>query len=196
MPTQALQLEGMFHLVVGNAVIGLLEGLSIALVFNRPKLKAIALLVFANYFSAWVGGMFLREALVSAVPIDLNDLRPTFWTMVLIICLITLVLEFPFVVLVFRHDARWLRKSMVGTLVVQTASYVLLFGCYWHVSGTSLLTDVAVVKPGAISLPENVVVFFISDEDGNAYEMRFPDTTKTARIYDLNSDRSFDRKVV
>ncbi len=188
-----LTLEGMFHLVVGSAVIGLLEGLAIALVFNRPKLKAIALLVFANHVSAWVGGMFLREALVSAVPMDLNDLRPTFWTMVSMTYIITLVLEFPFVVLVFRHDTRWLRNSMLGTLAVQTASYVFLFWCYWQASGVSLLTETAAVEPEAISLRENVVVYFTSTEDGDVCELRLAEMVKVGRIYGLNSQGLDDR---
>lgn len=185
-------LAGMFHLVIGNAIIGLLEGLAIALVFKRPKFKTIALLVLANYFSAWVGATLLREAIAIALPMDLNNLRLVFWTAVLITYVFTLVLEFPFVVLVFRHDAQWLRKSAIGTLAVQTVSYVFLFWWYWHLSGVSLLNEVAVVEPGAISLPENVV-YFISAEDGDVYELRFAETVKVTKIYGLNSQGLDDR---
>jgi len=56
-----------------------------------------------------------------------------------------------------------------NALLVQTVSYVLLFGVFWLVSGKSLYTDFSMVAAESISLPEGVHVFFISRDDGNVY---------------------------
>ena len=68
-----LMWAGMFHLSIGNAVIGVLEGLLVAQLFGAPKGRAIGVMIAANYVSAWVGGLFLREAIVAALPLDLNN---------------------------------------------------------------------------------------------------------------------------
>src|SRR5262249_284540 len=43
------------HLVLGNAIIGLLEGLLLSGLFKLRAARAIGLMIAANYFSAWVG---------------------------------------------------------------------------------------------------------------------------------------------
>lgn len=188
-----LMWAGIFHLAVGNAIIGLFEGVALALVFKLPKFKTIALLILANYFSAWVGATLLREAIAIALPMDLNNLRLVFWTTVLITYVITLFLEFPFVLLALSRNTRRIRDSLIGTLAVQTASYAFLFWCYWHVSGISLLTEIAVVEPETIPVPADVAIYFISTGDGDVYEMRLVETAKTTKVFDLNSRGLTDR---
>jgi len=54
-------------------------------------------MIGANYFSAWVGGLFLRGAILNSLAIDLNNGWQWFWIMVAATYGITLVLEFPFI---------------------------------------------------------------------------------------------------
>ena len=49
-----LMWAGMFHLIFGNLLIGIFEGILLAKIFHLSKLKCIGLLILANYFSAWV----------------------------------------------------------------------------------------------------------------------------------------------
>jgi hypothetical protein len=165
----ALMWAGMFHLAVGNAVIGVLEGLLIGRLFGVPKARAIGVMIAANYVSAWVGGLFLRGAIVAALPLDLNNGWSWFWVMVGVTFVLTLVLEFPFVAWAFRGARDWLKRSLKASLLVQGASYVLLFVWYWAASGTSLYTGTRVVAPRDLALPETVLVYFISSSDGHAY---------------------------
>ena len=190
-----LMWAGMLHLVFGNALIGVLEGFLLAQIFGLSKWKSIGILILANYSSAWVGGVFLQGVIVRALPVDVNNVRLFFWSMVALTYLLTLMLEFPFVALAFRKDPRWLRKSVRGSLIVQSVSYALLFGWYGLASETSLLTRTAVVRLSTISLPENVLMYFISSGDGGVYSMTLAPLEKH-RVFDLHSTNDDDRLFV
>lgn len=77
-----LMWAGMLHLVVGNALIGLLEGGLLARLCQIPPGKAIGTMIAANYFSAWVGGLFVLGGIVPVLPMDLNNGWVWFWVMV------------------------------------------------------------------------------------------------------------------
>jgi hypothetical protein len=181
---------GLIHLVIGNAFIGIGEGLILAWMFSLKKVKTQLVLIAANYFSAWVGGLLLSGAISRSLPMDLNNGWRWFWFMVFATYLITLVLEWPFVAFCLRGNTDWFRKSLKGNLVIQTASYVVLFGWYWMASGTSLFTDARVVTPKEMPLPESVVMYFISEQDGNVYARNLPagDDQQTFALHSTNLD--------
>ena len=185
----------MLHLVVGNAIIGVGEGLVLAKLFSLKKLKTVVVLIAANYFSAWGGGWFLESAIVRYLHMDLNNAWTWFWVLVAATYLMTLVIEWPFVAFCLRGKDGWLRKSLMGNLVIQTLSYVLLFGWYWMASGSSLYTKMQIVPAGELSLPESVLVYFISEKDGNVYAGNFSNI-KSHQIFELNSTNENDRLFV
>jgi hypothetical protein len=190
-----LMWASMLHLIFGNLIIGLFEGLLLAGIFGLPKRKSIVALILANYFSVWVGGLFLGDLIVRALPLNLYNAWFFFWAMVVLAYFMTLVLEFPFVASLFRNDPQWLRKSIKGSVIVQTASYLLLFGWYLLASVTSLYTQMKVVQLSAISLPENVLVYFIAADDGDVYKMNLA-TAESCKVFDLKSTRANDRLFV
>lgn len=163
---------GILHLAFGNILIGIGEGLIISRLFAVPCKRTVPWMILANYISAWAGGLFLRGAIVDALPLDLNNGWQWFWIMVILAYLATLVLEWPFVAWCVRGRDGWLSQSLLGSVAAQSASYVLLFGWYWAASGTSLYTGMRVVKPSEIPLPEAVSVYYISGEDGDVYQRR------------------------
>ena len=126
-------------------------------------------MIAANYFSAWVGGVFLTSTIVGELNLDLYSAWRWLWYMVAITYCLTLVLEWPFVALCFRTTDGWFCKSIWGSLIVQSASYAILFGWYWMASGTSLLTDLAVVQPSEISLPKSAMLYYIAENHGDVY---------------------------
>lgn len=186
---------GMIHLVFGNAVIGLGEGVLFAWLFSVPKRKAVSVMILANYTSAWIGGLFIRSAIVSALPMDLNNAWKWFWVMVFVTYCLTLILEWPFIAWCLRGKKRWLKQSVWASLVVQSASYMLLFGWYWMASGTSLYTQMNIVAPADLSLPESVLVYFIAPSDGNVYVRRLSGGGER-KIYELHSTHKNDRLFV
>ena len=97
---------GGFHLFLGNAIIGLLEGSLLARVFCLPKRRCVLWLILANYLSAWIG-MMLASHLFEKYATDIyTGLRVT-WLLVALTYLLTLVVEWPFVALCFRRTPRW-----------------------------------------------------------------------------------------
>lgn len=167
--TPLIWMEGI-HLVVGNLLLGVLEGAILVRLYRIKLRRSVGLLVLANYFSSWVG-----FAAVGKLGRWLNpDLHSGMWTALGLIgatYALTLVLEWPFVVLCFRGTPHWLRRSVTGSLIVQTASYVLLFGVYAPVSAASLYTGLSVVPREQVSLPLGVQVFFIGERDGDVYRL-------------------------
>jgi hypothetical protein len=190
-----LMWAGMLHLVLGNALIGVGEGTLLAWLFSIPKGKSIGVMVVANYLSAWLGGLFLRGAIVRALPMDLTNGWKWFWIMVVVTYCLTLALEWPFIAWCFRGAKDWFRRSLKASLVLQSASYALLFGWYWMASGTSLYTEMQVVPAAEFSLPESVLVYFIASQDGDVYSRHLVGVGERL-VHDLHSTNLNDRLFV
>ncbi len=186
---------GMLHLFFGNALIGIGEGILLAWLFSVPKGKSVAIMVLANYASAWLGGLFIRGAIVHALPMDLTNGWRWLWVMVVVTYCMTLALEWPFIAWCFRGSQDWFRQSVRASIVVQSASYVLLFGWYWMASGTSLYTKMDIVASADLSLPESVLVYFISPADGNVYRRQLAGGGEQ-KIFELHSMDRNDRLFV
>jgi hypothetical protein len=165
-----LMWAGMLHLVLGNVFIGLGEGILIAAIFKRPKLRCIGLMIAANYFSAWVGGVWLAGNLATKLDWHLYNAWNLFWQFVLGTYLGTLILEFPIIALCFWKSGNWFKRSLRASLLVQTISYICLFGWYWGASGKSLYTRMHIVQPSEIRLQENLELYFISAPDGHVHQ--------------------------
>jgi hypothetical protein len=181
---------GAFHLFIGNAIIGLFEGWLLARFFGLSKRRCVGFLIPANYFSAWVG-MMLMSFLFNRFATDIySGLRVT-WLLIAASYLLTLLVEWPFVALCFRGTKHWFTGSIKGSVLVQSASYVLLFGGYWLLSGTSLYTNMNVVLPGQISAPRGVVMFFISSSDGDVYRSELGSFTDT-KVAELDSTNHWE----
>jgi hypothetical protein len=180
------------HLFFGNALIGLGEGILLARLFSLPERKCIATMVVANYASAWLGVLFIQGTVVDALPMDLTNEWMWFWGMVAATYCMTLLLEWPFIVRCFRGTQNWFRRSVQASLVVQSVSYILLFGWYWLASDTSLYSRMNVVASADLSLPESVLVYFISPADGDVYRRQLTGGSEQ-KIFDLHSTNRNDR---
>lgn len=190
-----LMWAGMLHLAFGNALIGFLEGYLLAWLFRIPRAKAVGIMIAANYVSAWVGGLFIRGAMVKALPMDLNNGWFWFWVMVATTFAVTLLIEWPFVALSLRGVRHWLVRSVRASLLIQGSSYALLFAWYWMASGTSLYTQMRIVPPADLHLPASVAVYFISPADGDVYRRDFRGSVGQ-KVFELDSQDKNDRLFV
>ncbi|HXC98524.1 MAG TPA: hypothetical protein VN048_04220 [Verrucomicrobiae bacterium] len=190
-----LMWAGLFHLAIGNALIGLFEAALLVKFFSLRKGRTLWLLIAANYFSAWIGGWLVCGPLVRMLKLDLNNAWLWFWILVVVTYLMTLVLEWPFVALSFRGSKDWFKRSLKGNLLVQSASYLLIFGWYWMAGNASLYTQTHLVSPEDISLPKSVLVYFISDQTGDVY-VRNLSPRETHKVFDLKSTNEDDRLFV
>lgn len=186
---------GILHLFIGNALIGFLEGAILARVFKQNYTKCISVMVCANYFSSWGGGVFLDNLITSHLSLDLYNAWFWFWTMVIVTFLLTLILEWPFVFFCFRKSPNRFKQSLLGNLLVNAISYILIFGWYWGASGTGIYRNMNIVQPSQMIMPTNGMVFFISATNGNVYSLNFP-ARNTKKVFDLRSTNSNDRLFV
>lgn len=180
----------LLHLFIGNACIGIFEGSLLARVFRVPASRCIGLMVLANYFTAWVGWHLFTELFQSRLQIDLYNVREVFWGLIFAAYLATIVLEWPFVAGCFWDSTHGLRRTLAASLLVQTASYTLLFGWYGLASVQSLFTNVAIVPLDQISLPANVRIYYIAEADGDVYSR--DSSGHIEKVFDLNSRDSAD----
>jgi hypothetical protein len=187
-----LMWAGMFHLIVGNGLIGIGEGLFLAYLFKLRRGKCVGTMIAANYFSAWVGYVFLLGYFIKA-PSDLNLYTAWgwVWQMVVATFFITCILEWPFVFRCLRGVGGRVRKSIWGNFLVQFVSYLLIFGWYWSASGRSLYTQMHIVKPVAFSIPTNTAIYFIST-NGNVCSFNVSGG-EIRTVADLNSTNDEDR---
>ncbi|MBO4714840.1 MAG: hypothetical protein J5672_01930 [Verrucomicrobia bacterium] len=163
----------MFHLFIGNLLIGAFEGYILGAVFKLPIGSCIRKLIEANYVSMWLGGLILLNIVFYFIPMDLYTLPWIYPWMILLSFIVTLLIEYPFVLSAFK-DVQGRRKlALKGTLLTQSLSYIILFGWYGMISYTSLYTENKIVPLSEIELPKEVTIYFISAEDGNVYFDRF-----------------------
>ena len=180
------------HLFIGNLAIGIGEGCLLAILFRKRAAPCIGVMIAANYFSAWIGGALLTPKLSDSLGLDLNNAWRWLWIMVVAAYFLTVLLEWPFVAFCLRGSSGWLRKSIGGSLVVQTASYLVIFGWYWAASGTSLYREVAIVPAAEIHVPKGTVLYFIANDDGDVYAL---DLSQEAprKVHELGSRSWYDR---
>lgn len=179
------------HLLIGNAIIGVAEGLVLAFVFQQKRAPCVGMMIAANYFSAWAGGVFLIPAISTSRSLDLYNTRQWLWCMVAVSYFVTLLLEWPFVALCLRRSKGWFRKSIAGSLAVQSASYLVLFGWYWAASGISLYKDLAVVELSQVSLPKDTMLYYIAENGRDVYAQNLGQ--ESTKIGNLKPSESGDR---
>lgn len=151
----------MIHLVFGNAVIGVVEGLLLTWMFRSPRWGSIMLLIAANYASAWIG-LFILDSLKSVPDVNLQTVKYWFLIFCILAFLVTLLIEFPFYWLALRSSGNAVRRAFVATPLIHGISYALLFVWYWTASGTSMMTKLEVVSADVFKISHPYSIFFIS----------------------------------
>ncbi len=187
----ALVLAGAGHLLYGNFLIGIFEGLIIARLSGLKKRWAILAMVLANYFSAFLGFYLLATINYSGL-YDINYAMRQFWMIVVVAFLMTILLEWPVIALCFRKHKKWFKMSVLASILVQTLSYIAI--CSWYCMVTDLSLFKNVVAPAEISIREDVLIYYIADKDGDVY-------CRTAAgheemVYDLNSTDPSDQLII
>ncbi len=166
-----LILGGYFHLFIGNALIGILEGKLLKRMFHGKCFHAVILMIFANYFSAFCG-MFFRIFL-QGIWVDawtLNNFRINALLLAIVLWLLTIGLELPFVRWAMEKSIRNWQKALKCSLIIQSISYILLIGWYILCGSNSLMTC-KVVKPEEINVPEGICIYYINSQDRKVYKM-------------------------
>ncbi len=184
-----------FYLVLGNALIGVGEGLLIAQVFGTRKKMTVPVMILANYFSAWVG--YIGLIAFKNHFLDLN--LYTAWQFILLLtlatCVVSMILEWPFIMFCMRKHLQWGKQSAQATALAQGASYLFIIPIFLMASGTSLYTRTTLDSDLAGRVTIAGHVYFISGEDGDVYRITLGDA-QPEYVFDLNSTDENDRLFV
>lgn len=160
------------HLLAGNALLGLFEGLLLASLFHTPKARSVFVLIAANYFSAWMGLMLALPRLSSVSDMTIENIR--MWSLFLLVVafLATILFELPFFWLLLRKKLGGWRTTLQAVLIIHGASYLGLVVVYWMASGTSMMTKLEVVPADELWPGEPYHLYYISPEGDRLLEWK------------------------
>lgn len=189
-----LAYAAMFQMVVLNLLFGVIEGLALAWMFRLRKWRTIGIMIVANYASSWFGALLMAGSFHWAA-LDIENALRSLWEAFAVSYALALVLEYPFVWFAIPKGGRRKIDAVKGSLVVQTLTYLLLFGFYASFSDISLVTQGTVVAAKEADLPPRARLFFISAEDGDVYGGLVRDR-HWIPVFKLGSDSPWDRLVI
>lgn len=177
------------HLFLGNAVIGLIEGLLIAALFKTGRRRAIAGMVMANYTSMLVGVLLFNQWALErlgdffgkSAPLSLTVENAVSYHVVVIVLLaiFTAIVEWPFCYLIFRPQPKPLSRSVKGCLLAQFVSYVMLCACYMPISYASVVTRTTLADPASFAQARDAWIYFISPADGDVWKIHLDGAART-----------------
>lgn len=175
------------HLFIGNAAIGIAEGLLLAWFFKTSWWKSALTLIAANYVSAWVGGFLVIEALGAVPDITITNLTGWFCVSVLAAFALTLLIEFPFFRLLLRKKTAPLKQTVKATVLINGISYLVLFGLYGAVSETSIMTELKPVPSTELAPSTPCDLYFISADGKQVLKSNLAGTEQEP-VCDINGD--------
>lgn len=147
---------GVSHLVIGNLLIGILEGTLIAKIFKARLLKSILIMALANYISMFLG--FVGMGAVAGLGIGVAG---TINHAVFIVLLFlgtygfSVLIEWPFCFWVLSRQQRRGIRSLQASVLVQTVSYVILIIIYLGVGFMALKENPRLHHPASSSAASN-----------------------------------------
>ncbi|WP_430685200.1 hypothetical protein [Leptolyngbya sp. AN02str] len=171
---------GLIHLLVGNLIIGYVEGRLLSKLFGTAKRLSVGVLILANYASTWVGTLLLVGRLSNHPAVTLENLQV--WIVVLVIAafLLTLLIEYPFIWFLLRQRKQALQTALKAAFVIHGISYLLLFGWYGLNSQTSLLTELSLVPAAQLQTSERYTLYFLASDSGQPMRLNLPELKPTA----------------
>lgn len=169
------------HLWVGNAVIGIAEGVLIALVFRSQFRRAIPIMILANYTSAWLAFILLGSFGEQPIRWFLDDeplyLLPSLIRLLITVTFVeTVLVEWPFCLWAMRPGPHRFAKSAGACLLVQAASYAVLIPFYRSSSVFNLYTDLRADRSLIGEASEATLVYFLSSKGDSVYRINLNGT--------------------
>ena len=138
-PGTAMVMTVGIHLIIGNLIIGVIEWCGL-LIFGASPGRS-AMMIPANYFSAFVG-MMLTSAIMPTIPIAVDafiqNAARLAWVMLIIFGALGILIEYPFVRLAFKPEKRSFRRTTAAALCVNVVTVGLLALYYATVTNHAL----------------------------------------------------------
>jgi hypothetical protein len=117
-------------------------------------------MVVANFASAWVGLMLLPGRLSNSPMVTLATVWGWLAGAVGLALIMTLVIEYPFVWVLFRQQPQAAKTAFKANLIIHSVSYLVLVGWYALSSQTTLLTQFSLVSADQLQPSAAYVLYF------------------------------------
>jgi hypothetical protein len=163
----ALLLGTYMHMLFGNLILGIGEWVLLNAYLRRPEGLGVIALIAGNYLSAWLGGFVIVLGSARFVVLTLENYQMWFYAFVAAAFVVTLIIEFPFVLFAMRKEKPLFKKAVLATLILHLISYSLLFAWYSSLSRDSMVTELELVPAAEMALPDGHSLYYISS-DGKA----------------------------
>lgn len=157
------------HLLIGNALIGLVEGVLINVLFRVRFRHAVPAMILANYASAYIAAALLRandeyitKTLLGNMP--LYSFPGVLRLLMLVTFVESFLVEWPFCLWVMKPWRKNILKSAAACLIAQIASYAVIVLLYRGVLDLSLYQQMAVDPDLVPHATEPAVVYFVSNQ--------------------------------
>jgi len=187
----ALMWVTVFHLLIGNALIGILEGIVIAKIFGVRLKRSILIMIPANYFSSIAGafGVCHFNTLISSFA-SIYNISYILFVLWAGSYFLTIVLEWPFCYWILKGQENRKQRSFKASVIAQTVSYALLIPIYLSCSGVSLVTKTTVDKSLSFLKTKNAWVYFLSPKGDTLYKIRINGADKQ-RVKESGIDNEY-----
>ena len=192
----ALMWASELHMLLGNILLGILEGLLLAKFFKVSKKRAIGFLIVANYFSAWLGMEFFVDYLNRSIELTIENLRYWLRVFMWVAFGVTLVVEFPFFWWVLRKLEHSFAKAVKATILLHCISYALLLFWYGKASDTSMITDLEIVPAETLVPEEKYVLYYLSNDGKSVQRMMLDGVSKAEHFAEVTALDDNDRLFV
>jgi len=136
-----LLLFTIFHALAGNLIIGVIESLIITRILKiKAKLHVFIVLIFANYFSMFIG--FSLSSYISEIfKVDIYNIITFLYTILFLSFIITIIAESGFYLYLFRKNKINFKKGVVAIFVANITTYLIMAILYILFSDLSLITE-------------------------------------------------------
>lgn len=174
MPTSLLIPEAI-HLLAGNAVLGIVEGIVVGLVIRGRFGPAIGWMLLANYTSAILGVLLLNQVTLAraawALGPPLEHIPSLTILFTLLFFALTFAIEWPLCRLAVGDRPKRATWTLRANLAAHVVSYLLLAPFYFSLSQTQLLDHLKVAPAATISAADPVWIYYL-DPSGHIRRMR------------------------
>lgn len=142
------------HLFLGNLVIGIVEGIAVAVVFRFNLVVSMLLLVVANYLSGWIG-MFalvgIQQGIVySTAEYAIDAALPSVVATVLASFALCFLLEFPAFWVISQWKSSSVRKAMIACIAINLPTNAMVWGVFLDNARLSLVTQTHRATPEVV----------------------------------------------
>lgn len=142
----ALMWMPIYQLIIGNLLIGLVEGFTVSLIFKTKWHRSILIMIGGNYVSWLIGNgliLLLQDFIIDSA-FQLKGVFIAWIVSLLILYFLTVIIELPFFNWIFSKENRSWKRSWRLSLILNVITYTAMILIYLSVSKYNFFTDLKI----------------------------------------------------